>query len=75
MDKLIPIMYKFNQSTVLTSATHILNLTKAQKEAKFFNSFTQVSVINLLQITIKENCIPSLYPKKGVLFNKPINQI
>ena len=47
MDKIIPIMYKFNQSTVLTSATHILNLTKAQEEVKFFNSFTQVSVINV----------------------------
>lgn len=35
MDKLIPIMYKFNQSTVLTSITHILNLTKAQEEVKF----------------------------------------
>lgn len=75
MDKLIPIMYKFSQSTVLTSATHILNLTKAQEEVKFFNSFTQVSVINLLQITIKENCIPSLYLNEEVLFNKPRSQI
>lgn len=62
MDKIIPIMYKFNQSTVLTSATHILNLTKAQEEVKFFNSFTQVSVINVTN------------HNKRKLYTKPISQ-